>query len=356
MVFLAPHPSLRNPADGFAQRVAYVDRIFCNLHRCYLSVAWRKPQGESVQIRDDNSIIIIIYPGNLHLLLAVIGLVMNYGILYIHSVFSVSRLFDTLLLFMPGVHCIIDAHGIVPEEMRYESKPNVWRFALVERLVFQRAKTVVVVSSAMAQYLFQKYPRLKATCIILPNFYEAPFNTEKPCSNIPNIVYAGGTQMWQLLPLMLHGIAEQLDKGCFHILTPGPLNIPINLEPSLRCHPNVHFASVSPLEVKSLYPKMHFGFLLRENHPINFVACPTKLLEYLAYGIIPILNSPEIGDFSAQKLRFVSFNDFLNGDLPDPEVREGMIRDNFSLYARLLTIKEKGEAELKNLINEIMRC
>ena len=355
VVFLAPHPTLRNPTDGFAQRVAYVDKLFCNFHRCYLSVTWRKPHGKSVQMRDDNSIIIIIYPGNLHLIPAVIGLVLNYGILYIHSVYSVSRLFDTILLFMASVHCIFDAHGIVPEEMRYESKPNVWRFALVERLVFQRAKTIIVVSRAMAQYLYQKYPSLNATCIILPIFCEASFNSEKPYSRLPNIVYAGGTQLWQLLPLMLQGIAAQRNNACYHILTPAPLNIPIDIEPFLRSHPNVHFASVSPSEVQLLYPKMHFGFLLRETHPINFVACPTKLLEYLANGIIPILNFHEIGDFAAYGLRFVPFKDFLNGNLPDSEDREEMVRDNFALYARLLATQEKGKAELTNLMNEIMR-
>ena len=58
-------------------------------------------------------------------------------------------------------------------------------------------------------------------------------------------------------------------------------------------------------ELKKEYEKAQYGFTLRDNIIVNEVACPTKLIDYVKYGIIPILKSDKIGDFVENGLEYV---------------------------------------------------
>jgi hypothetical protein len=57
--------------------------------------------------------------------------------------------------------------------------------------------------------------------------------------------------------------------------------------------------SLNNSEVLNELEKFDFGFLLRDNKLLNFVASPVKYLEYLSSGVIPIMNSG-IGDYSEE--------------------------------------------------------
>ena len=82
-----------------------------------------------------------------------------------------------------------------------------------------------------------------------------------------------------------------------------------------------------------------FGFILRENHVINKVSSPIKLLEYTSSGVIPILTD-SVGDYPMimkdQKIGIViddlNFS-FLKNDFLD-------ILNDSNIYLRLFKFSE----------------
>ena len=56
----------------------------------------------------------------------------------------------------------------------------------------------------------------------------------------------------------------------------------------------------------------HLGFVLRDDVLVNRVACPTKLLEYIQYGVLPIVLSDAIGDFKELGYKYIGLDDFVN--------------------------------------------
>lgn len=71
---------------------------------------------------------------------------------------------------------------------------------------------------------------------------------------------------------------------------------------------NVILDSVFPEELYKYYSIAHYGFLLRDDHVLNEVAAPTKLTEYLYYGIVPILKFEEIGDRAFYHYEYILYN------------------------------------------------
>ena len=54
-------------------------------------------------------------------------------------------------------------------------------------------------------------------------------------------------------------------------------------------------------EMKEVYRHAQYGFVLRDDIVVNNVACPTKIIDYIKYDIIPIVKSPHIGDFEGME-------------------------------------------------------
>jgi hypothetical protein len=52
----------------------------------------------------------------------------------------------------------------------------------------------------------------------------------------------------------------------------------------------------------------NFGFIQREDHLLNRIANPTKLVEYLYFGMRPIVWSADIGDFVQMGYEYVSID------------------------------------------------
>jgi hypothetical protein len=77
------------------------------------------------------------------------------------------------------------------------------------------------------------------------------------------------------------------------------------------------------------------GFVLHEDSIINNVDCPTKLVEPLRLGIIPIVDPPFIRDFTRWDTSYILVNDFVNGTLPDPIELNTLRERNCQMVQRL---------------------
>ena len=96
----------------------------------------------------------------------------------------------------------------------------------------------------------------------------------------------------------------------------------------------------------------HYGFCLRENHVLNRVACPTKIIEYLVLGIIPILDYEDIGDFKSMGMNYLSVKDILSHNIPTEEERNLMAKNNLTVYNNLLAMKIKGAKQISSIVGK----
>ena len=105
-------------------------------------------------------------------------------------------------------------------------------------------------------------------------------------------------------------------------------------------------------QLRKILAKMNFGFVLREPSPVNFVACPTKIYDYLICGVIPIVRTPNIGDFSEFGYKYVKEEDLLNKKLPTKLEQKEMILENFEVAKRMQNCFAQGVKELRTIIQK----
>ena len=99
-------------------------------------------------------------------------------------------------------------------------------------------------------------------------------------------------------------------------------------------------------EIYKEYLDCDFGFLLRDDTIVNNVACPTKMMEYLRFGIVPILKSDHIGNFREYGLKYVSIEDFNRGIVPDAEERKKIALSNLKIMQKITDQSNQGLKEI----------
>ena len=116
---------------------------------------------------------------------------------------------------------------------------------------------------------------------------------------------------------MLKTISQNISDNIHYTILTGELDIMKSLlvKSKLDNLVSINVLSVQPSQLSEYYQKANYGFILRDDITVNNVACPTKLVEYLNYGIIPIVLSDKIGDFKELGYEYISVQDF-SVDLP----------------------------------------
>jgi hypothetical protein len=275
--------------------------------------------------------------------------------IYFHSIHAAAEPRLLQHLSMRNTRSILDAHGAPPEEAAmYLEYAERYFWDYVECIVMKHVSTIVVVTHAMASHLAAKHPGAKAKVIvmpILPKTADDPGSWERADVARPLLIYAGGMQKWQRISRMAAAISK-LRSTCDYILLTSEVAIlarqlfDAGLPPG---EARARIRSVSHRQVLSFYEKAHYGFLLREDSIVNRVACPTKLIEYIAAGVVPILDSPIIGDFCELGMRFLPLAEMLSGRLPTWEERNEMARENLRVFERLRQEAKSGSLELARL-------
>lgn len=347
IAFISLYPSAENEKDGMVQRVVAVDKLLSLHQRCYLELSYRRHLRLQVLEPAPG---VCVYRLNffLHFLL-MLKVLRAARFIYVHSVFWGIRIAPLYPFFRRRL--VTDMHGIVPEEMELAGlKREALKYALVERLAVACSRRLIVVTDAMGIYLSGKYGRT-LPCLTLPIFDPellAGGDAESAAGRDPRLViYAGGLQAWQNIDRMMHAIAANTDMN--YLLLSGDLQgmqAALGQAESVR----VQVRSVPRSEVGEYCRRATFGFVLRDDVAVNRVACPTKLIEYLGYGVIPIVFSPAIGDFEALGYSYVLFDDFVAGVLPDDATVRQMRRRNFDVFSRLRGRVEAGERALAELL------
>ncbi len=302
ILFLADYPQGEVVKEGMSQRILNIDSFHSDLERVYLCVSpfrykrLRKQKiSEKITLYHCNSII--------HLF-TIIRLFRKASKVYIHSIYNVLPNFPYIAAF--NKHFVLDLHGVVPEEnelVGLNFRASI--FNRCERLIFAKNDTTIItVTDTMREYYKKKYPWSKVKFIkytIFPNNLSQYVDGEDLKNSKVHIVYSGNLQKWQNIDLMLETMEKM--KGnrnyVFHLLTGEPQQLERLVAERMGYSEQISIRSLPPSQLAEVYCECHYGFVLREDIVVNNVACPTKIIEYMNYGIIPIVLSDNIGDFGS---------------------------------------------------------
>ncbi len=343
IVVVAPFPSTENQKDGMIQRVAYIDSLILDMPRIYLELSLTgNVRGAS---RIDG--LVTIHRLNVFVHFFRIRAIMRAAhLVYVHSAHNSLR----CLPFSTRATVVFDAHGIVPEEMIAEGKRSIaWMMAVAERFMLRRCDVLVCVTRSMLAHFKRKYGdargREEIVLPILPHFGEFSGAEIAMASRRRSdaVIYAGGMQSWQNVDKMIAAASRQPQLD-YTFLT-GELDRFSNRLKSANI-PRFRCESVTPAKVKDQYLTHQFGFVLREPDLVNAVACPTKLVEYLYWGVLPIVITPRIGDFDEASLRAVTLQAFESGVLPDDVAAADMRRCNQASVLALISSAEAHQIKL----------
>ncbi len=346
-------PAMESESDGYLQRVRAVDGALADLQRIYLHVDDSYRGAPCVSALGKDLFALAIADNDLagNLLLRALAALSPH--LYVHSILPFcSRSLRGLFSHIRGAK-FVDAHGVVPEEfVMHNNHFSAQVYGEYEREFLTGADFIVCVTERMARHFQDKYDIPRSRFIVCPIFLRHGGGVARRSNVRPRVIYAGGTQIWQQIPKMVDAIIARRADMDFTILTPAPDVVIREFESRgmVRAELSAHVKAVDQRQVLRLCQLSDFGFLLREDSVVNRVACPTKLIEYIDCGVIPVLDSPEIGDFSALGLRHVRYDDFLAGVLPDQAARRQMIEANRALADNLGKASRKGMRQIVDRI------
>lgn len=310
LVFLSHFPDDSNIRDGMSQRIYHIDTFFQEDKRIYINADIKRYAKKQIIVSGERTVI------NCNPIIHffdILTILHNAQSVYIHSVYNVLYLFLHILLVKNNY--IIDLHGTVPEENKLANNNIKFRlYNLCEQMIFRKISVAICVTNSMALHYKSKFQYIDIEYVvfsILPDTISNHDITENTDSTQINVVYSGNTQKWQNIDLMIQCIKTNLYNNINYIILTNELNRMNELFrreiPESKLF-RIKILSVSPDELYKYYEIAHYGFILRDDITVNRVACPTKLIEYMSYGIIPIVISPKIGDFENYGYEYISSN------------------------------------------------
>lgn len=353
IVFFAnTNPKEADPRDGYVQRLCSIDQSFGHWTRIYVSPYARKENELLLTKIDDGQYVLRIGGSDFDKSVAEYICTESFAA-YAHSIFAL-RDRNIEKLFMLSSSRVVDIHGVVPEELELQGKLALAsQMHALERDIIDGSTHILCVSQSMQKWLLKKYPSVDAQkFVVVPIALKRHITPTVP--NLkrnyrPRAIYVGGIQAWQCVERVIIAVGnskidtlfvtQEVDSAT-QLIHEGGLERPI-IE---VC------TATSEENLWNYYGKADYGYALRERSVVNYVACPTKLVEYCAAGVIPILSEAHIGDFHKLGLQYVALHDFERQRLPSAEKQQAMIIGNFRIFLSLTNLHYDGIAKLTEQI------
>ncbi|SHG59795.1 glycosyltransferase family protein [Flavobacterium johnsoniae] len=310
ILVIAPFPNSTNEKDGFIQRIKKIDNLINENKRVYVQISLKYyifPKKNKSNVDGTSVWNLNFFTGFFVLLYHVI----KSDMIYAHTIYNLMWIIPFFSINKSKI--ILDVHGAVPEEQEMYGKrfySKILNFA--EKICFNNIDTAVFVTDSMKQHYIKKYHNVNYKSIIYGIW---PDNVKENgginelilkklrekigiSKNDVVVIYSGGLHIWQNIDLMIKSINDKKnDSNVVYILLVNDIvEMRIRLEKN-NINKRIYLDSVHPSELANFYAISHYGFVLREDCVVNRVANPTKLIEYLFYGITPIVKLEEIGDF-----------------------------------------------------------
>jgi len=201
---------------------------------------------------------------------------------------------------------IYDIHGIAEEAGQLRLPIS----RIIERLAFKRLKNFIAVSNTMLAYISEKYDiSHDKNTIVIPTYDERIDTTmlvnnyetsrKRLAINPENIViiYSGGVQKWQNIPVVINIINKAVisNENVIGIVLTNTCNHRF-FEQKLSRSQRIKITYATGNMIENYYNAANYGLIPRTANNINKVSCPTKMIDYIKYGIKPIIID-KFGDF-----------------------------------------------------------
>jgi hypothetical protein len=339
MLFLAPYPAEDNIKDGMIQRVKNIDDLFPDKQKTYLNISFRRNIRKLI-IQHSNNVTEYKVNAFLHLF-EIWKFVSASKYIYIHSIYLLARALLPVAFSQKKTICL-DVHGVVPEENRIlRGRLSYLIYSIIEWIAFKKITHAIYVTEAMFSHFKTKYTteKIKSTVYnIYPNL-ENMLPLSEPCTDKTVIIYSGNVQQWQnvedMVSLILNNIHDNYE---YIILTGEPVYFKRLFERAGAIPSNVKIKSVLPHDLQEYYRQAHYGFILRDDITVNRVANPTKMIEYLMFGIVPIVRLKEIGDFYKLGYEYFSESAFNENLQPKKSAKNVKIAKQVSIENKKIDI------------------
>ncbi len=331
IVFLGRYPTPEDRMDGYYQRVAAIDRLLEDLPRVYLrtdgpatmlSVSTRRADSQAWEVR-------ISRRNPIQRRVAIQLAVASRGV-YAHSVRALEGPI-AWSCFTAAPRRVLDLHGAVPEEASMLGEASrTSALASLEGEALAQVGLLVGVSRRLLDHVVAKH-RLESDpeSLVLPIVTESADEGESGPRT--GAIYAGGFQAWQQMEKMFDFIHRHPELPVT-FLTPDPDRVQREYQERYRVDFLGTSESARPDELAGWYRAHRFGLILREDSIVNQVASPTKLAEYLGAGLIPIVDSSDIGDFPSMGYYTVRYD----ATLPTPEEARIIAAHNRAVFDELV--------------------
>lgn len=356
IVIVAPYFTKERLKDGYYKRVKAVDELFKDYYKIYVTYEIKGTSLQFEEYPDRKTTVVRYLPGSMKQKILTSLLMIKCGKVYCHSVWQVKKKFFKL----PGVKVYVDVHGVVPEEETlYERYEDAQMYGDIEEVTVQKAECLICVTNKIKEHLQKKYgKKFKAKTIIMPIFdsslstYDIKVEKNKPfINNKPVAIYAGGIMKWQKIELMQESIYQCRENANFMVYCPNPNEFWKTWKYKKISNLKVGSKNYDDL-CKDVYSKAHYGYVLRDNITVNNVACPTKIADYFKYRIVPIVLSPQIGDFIDLGMKYITLEDFNNGKLLSQKEIESIADNNENVLKKYIDLHEKGKKDFKKMFGE----
>lgn len=352
-VIVGPYPNKENEKDGMVQRVNSIDSLFTSQKRKYLSISVRKNWHKKNYTKENLE---VFYVNLFKHFWFIIKTCWCAKLIYVHSIYNALYI---LWAYIFNKNIVTDMHGVVVEEIKMNQKHNklliysaVFVYTLVEWLVMKYSSLIITVTEEMKNYFSDMYTLNSNKLVVLPIFTN--LKKERITKELDNYslqgIYAGGTQPWQCINIMCKFIEKTSTQFKWTLLSSDSefFRSYFN-DKKLVNYPYIN--SVPPNRVKEYYDNNYFGIIFREENIVNRVACPTKLIEYLEYGLLPLVLTPHIGDFKRLGYRYLKLEDILQNKLPTLEEALVMIQCNYAVLDLYNEMVANGKNKLIQYVN-----
>jgi len=252
----------------------------------------------------------------------ILSVLRHSGVIYIHTIAKVPSIWIQLMIFKRKVPVVLDLHGVMVDELKLAGDyARAWIYSRIEKFCFRWCRVTVHVSEVMKKHYNDKYPEYKGEALVFPaNSTSTNVEAEDPAAQDALrqqlgftadhviFIYSGNCQKWQNIHLMMEIIQKHARNNYRFLILSGQKS---KFEKLVRHYhipaEYIRVLSLNPDELWRYYQIAHYGFILRDDILVNRVANPTKLAEYLQYGIIPIVKLSQIGDYNQYQYEYMDY-------------------------------------------------
>ena len=346
----APYPRLEFLSDGWYRRIKVIDSILEGIPRVYINTIHEAGSANPIISFPNGVKEVFVNPRAKHRSPDVNELLQHISLGYIHT----AHIGEDFLKLNLAIPFIIDFHGVAPEEeLLLGNSRRSEELEESEKTLYLDSLVRIYISPGMQRHFQGKYNR-ELSSLQLPivsdiRLKEFTKSDAVIRSSKDSFVYSGGLQAWQNIPEMMK-VAKSLGKP---LLVATNQIAEFNRQYKESTYVFLKLGTYSSDELLKVYTDSSFGYLLRDDSVVNRVSFPTKLFEYIASGVIPVVKFEDLGGLSEFGIFSVSLNQLTGHSLSAEEMTTGRIK-NFEISQTVVQGFLSSAATLRNKIVSVV--